>query len=257
MRSTAGRHSIPSGPMLYFREHEWMLVPGMTRFSAWIRPGDQSHEDILWSLNLRYEVRGAQWRRVRSWERPSLFLNVTNFQPRVRRWTDLESVSFWEMPDDEEFCPPGGILYAEYSSRSDSDEDDSMLNDHIWRIAGRDGRFLTVELAAFADGRDLVRDMTAVPVLSDGTTDDYAPEFWKKNAQLYLIEQVPFGTVTVQVPRNARDVEGYALGRARSLLGLDGPEHLELMDHARSKDASENIKGDIYVCLHFNGYYED
>ena len=76
------------------------------------------------------------------------------------------------------------------------------------------------------------------------------------NAELYLIENVPFGTVTVQVPRNARDPEAHALARARALIGVDEPEHIEVRDWYEREKPSETLKDDLYVELHFNGFYE-
>lgn len=243
--------------MLYFQEHEWMPVPGATRFSAWIRPQDQSPDDIYWSLYLSYMARGPQWLRVKGPERPSLYLNVAGFHPRLRHWTDLQQANFWELPGDDLDWPPGGSLYVDYSSCDGAEDDDLTINDHLWRVAGRDGRFFTVEMAAFADARELSAGIPPTPVLPDGTPDESAAaEFWKQNAQLYLIEQVPFGTVIVQVPRNARDLEAYAMSRAHALLGLERPEHIDLRDHSRRRDATENIARDIFVHLHFNGYYQ-
>ena len=76
-------------------------------------------------------------------------------------------------------------------------------------------------------------------------------------AELYLVENVPFGTVTVCVPRNSRDPEAHALARARELVGVGEPEHIDVTDFSKRAESSENIKDDIYVELHFNGYYED
>lgn len=87
--------------------------------------------------------------------------------------------------------------------------------------------------------------------------DEPNAEFWKKHAELYLVEDVPFGTVTVQVPRNSRDPEAHALARARALVGVDEPEHIDVTDYHKLEKSSERLHGDIYVELHFNGYYED
>ena len=64
-------------------------------------------------------------------------------------------------------------------------------------------------------------------------------------------------TVTVRVPRNSRDPEAHALARARALVGVDEPEHIDVTDFNKLEKSSENIRDDIYVELHFNGYFED
>lgn len=245
--------------MLHFRELDWLLVPGASRLTAWIRPKDRTHEDIDWELSLHYVAGGAKWRRVQSFHRPRASLAVLNFKPRVRRWTELARASFWEIAPMEEAFPDSGVLDVEYSPGAEPERERSFLNDHIWRVAGRDGRFLTVELAAFADGRNFLKEMLGMEVTPDGREEraERDAEFWKENAQLYLIENVPFGMVTVQVPRNAPDTEAYALGRARTLLGLEMPEHMEVSDFTHSAKAHESIRGDLYVHMHFNGHYED
>ena len=66
----------------------------------------------------------------------------------------------------------------------------------------------TVELAGFGEGKTL-REMFGMPEMVPALVEEERPEpdaeFWKQNAQVYLIEQVPFGVVDVQVPRNCRD----------------------------------------------------
>lgn len=128
--------------------------------------------------------------------------------------------------------------------------------DFIWRVAARDDALFTIELAA-----DPKKLEAAVPeptfVLPDGTSDnDATSAFWKDHAALYPIEQIPFGLVTVQVSRNARDPVQQALGRARSLLGLREPEQIEVVDYA-GQAANERISGDLWVGLHYHSYYED
>jgi hypothetical protein len=73
---------------------------------------------------------------------------------------------------------------------------------------------------------------------------------------------VPFGTVTVRVPRNVSDPEAFGLRRARALVGVGEPEHIQVMDHLKScqrhhSECPESIQEDIFVELHFNGFYED
>jgi phosphoribosylformylglycinamidine (FGAM) synthase PurS component len=66
----------------------------------------------------------------------------------------------------------------------------------------------------------------------------------------------------VRVPRNVRDPEAYALRRARAMIGVDEPEHIQVHDYLKineriQKQCPENIQQDIFVELHFNGFYED
>ena len=133
-------------------------------------------------------------------------------------------------------------------------------------MAGRVAGWFTVELAGFADGRSLLDQLTAreVCVTPDGREERTEPDadFWKKNAELYFVENVPFGVVTVRVPRNARDPEAYARRRAGALIGVGEPEHVNVRDHLKSserhkRDCPEGIRQDIFVELHFNGFYED
>ncbi len=245
--------------MLYFREHQWTVVPGKTLLRCSISPEARSHDDVHWRLSLHYVAAGPQWRRVRSYHRPMIFLDVFSFRPRITAWQQLETVQFWEFPPEDESNPANGILEVEYSNGPDDEDDGSFTEDHMWRIAARNGRYFTVELAAFEDGRSLLKEQKSAAVLADGIdeTSDADSEFWKANAQIYLIEDVPFGLVTVWVPRNAPDPEATATHRARALLGTGQPEHIEVHDFADSEKASEAIKRDIQVRLHFHGYYED
>ena len=117
-----------------------------------------------------------------------------------------------------------------------------------------------MELAGCADGHSLLTEFReqSVTVTPDG--HEQGPEldadYAKKHAELYLVENVPFGTVTVRVPRNSRDVEAHALARARELVGVGEPEHIDVKDYSKREKASEGIQEDIFVELHFNGYYE-
>jgi hypothetical protein len=256
--------------MIYFRDFRWLPVAGFTRFDALINTDDQKPEDVFWMLDLRCTAGGAEWRRVKHWERPSLWLQLHGFQPKLRHWTDLEHLNFWNFePEEDEmslYGPGGGLNVEFYPEGGSKEREHSFLNDAIWRVAGRDGGWFTVELAAVADGRSLLDQLTAreVKVTPDGREERAEPdaEFWKKHAELYLVENIPFGTITVRVPRNVRDPETYALRRARTLAGVDEPEHIQVTDHLKSnqrhqRECPENIRQDMFVELHFNGFYED
>jgi hypothetical protein len=243
--------------MLYFRDHHWLLILGTSRFEVSIDPPDTCAEDLRWHLFLSYAAGGAKWRRVRSWERPRMRLELFNFRPRIRRWTDLERVNFWEfVPYDEEYW--GGTLCMAYEAPGEESLSE-LSGDQIWRVAARDRRWLTVEFAHLADPAKF-EELTSAPAVAPdgepiGSERDF--DFWKAHAQIYLVEEVPFGVVTVGVPRNVRDPEAYALGRTRTLLGLERPEHLEVHDYSLGPNPSRLTAGNLYVQLHFHGYYED
>jgi hypothetical protein len=256
--------------MIYFRDYHWLPVPGHNRFDALIQTDDQQREDVFWMLDFRCVATGAEWRRVRHWERPSLWLQISSFKPKLRDWRDLEKMNFWNLEEESDppsWHGPGGVMDADFYPKAGSDErDHSFINDVIWRVAGREGGRFTVELAGLADGQSLSGLLSGkeVAVTPDGRAEGAEPEadFWKKHAELYFVEDIPFGTVTVRVPRNVRDAEGYALRRARTLIGVDAPEHIQVHDHLKAnerlqKECPEGIRQDIFVVLHFNGFYED
>jgi hypothetical protein len=255
--------------VIYFRDYHWLPVQGYTRFDALIQTDDKKREDVFWMLDFRCEAGGAEWRRVRHWERPSLWLQISSFKPKLRDWTDLEHLNFWNWEEEDDpltFIGPSGALEVDFYPNCGSKErEHSFLNDGIWRVAGREDGWFTVELAAFADGRSMLEQLNAleVRVTPDGHEERAGPDadFWKKNAELYFVENVPFGTVTVRAPRNVRDPEAYALRRARALIGVGEPEHIDVTDHLKSSErrqqaCPENIRQDIFVELHFNGFYE-
>jgi phosphoribosylformylglycinamidine (FGAM) synthase PurS component len=73
---------------------------------------------------------------------------------------------------------------------------------------------------------------------------------------VYLIENIPFGQVTVKVPHNVRDPEAYAVGRARQLIGVNEPEHIDVTDFNQWENSTPSLRDEVYVELHFNGFYE-
>jgi hypothetical protein len=117
-----------------------------------------------------------------------------------------------------------------------------------------------VELAAFASRDAVIEAIDALPalVLPDGRESRAEPdrEFWQKHGELYLIENIPFGTVTVKVPRNARDPRAHAQARAATLLGARDPEYVKLTDFTKHDQSTASLHDDLYVEMHFNGYYE-
>ena len=258
--------------MLYFRDSQWLRVNGgASTFNAYITLGDRQREDVMWSIHLRYLAAGARWRRVRQWERPSLWIEVNHFRPPADSWTGLERVHYWDLPDEdmsfndyimEYESPAGGIEAHYYPSCGSKEEEQLELYEVVWRVAARQGRWFTVEMAALYDGRDTHREVRGQPVVvtPDGKEEqaEAEAEFWKTHATFYLVEDIPFGTVMVRVPRNARDAEGYAYSRAQELIGgLPLPQHVEtLQDTVPKKEDPLGLSDDLFVTLHFNGYYE-
>ncbi|MBV9128509.1 MAG: hypothetical protein JO117_10540 [Verrucomicrobia bacterium] len=257
--------------MLSFRDYQWLRVNGASRFDAYIPLEARTREDVCWFLSLSYVAAGAAWRRVQQWNRPSLWLQISNFKAPARAWTDLERLNLWTLPgpeledDWDWYYKANGMLEVTFDpKRGPAAREDSFINDHIWRVAAREDRWLTVELAAFADRADIWGRLPEerVTVTPEGGIEERVEpdtEFWRQNATLYLVENVPFGTATVLVPRNARDPESYALARARELVGGVGePEHIDIDDFARQVPGTDKPHHrDLSVILHFHGYYED
>lgn len=245
--------------MLNFRDHDWLAVPGATHLWVDILPEDRTVDDLRWSLEFRYVATGGKWRRVRHSQRPKLDLTVSIFRPCVRRWDEFEHVSFWFREAVLLGKTEPGSLIANYFPKCGLPAEHYFLDEHIWRVSGRNGRFLTVELAAFGGDSGLADGLAAmlVPTGADDAPPLQDADFWKENSQLYLVEEVPFGVVTVQTPRNVADPEAYALGRAKSLLGLEFPSEVQIVDYVGSRMTCELMHGNFYVHLHFHGFYED
>jgi hypothetical protein len=216
--------------MLYFGDYRWLKINGYSRFTVYIAPQHRQRGEIMWSIQMRYCAAGPAWRRVQQWERPSLWLEVSSFVAPAQRWTDLEQANFWNpalAEDARELRRPSGWFDATfYPKRGHEAADNLHIGDFIWRVSAREGRWFDVELAALiGQGKAFDAAATAPTLVTpDGKEDEPDPEFWKNNANLYLLESYPFGTVTVRAPRNARDVEAYAFGRAEELIG--GRPHL-------------------------------
>jgi hypothetical protein len=250
--------------MLAFREHSWLLVPSQSRWEAHINPNHRKPADIHWEIPLHYLAGGARWRRTKSWKRPSLDLLLHSFHPSLRHWTDLENIRHWELPTAQEEAGrmefSRGYLNADYSPGGDGEAELDWIDDHIWRVAARDGGWFTIELAGFLDGQFPSAALAAPPLVTpDGQAaePERSADFWKENAELYLVESLPLGIVCVRVPRNARDPVAYAEHRAQSLLGLERPEHAELRDYFNPAKAEPgHHHSDLVVTLHYHGDFQ-
>jgi len=251
--------------MIFFRDQQWLKVNSATRFRAYIDGKKRTSEDVHWSIELRFVATGPQYRRVDMYARPNLWINLSGFKSKLQSWTELERLNYWNLEaanDDPLAAFDAGFLDVDYHPSKDPTKvERSGPSETIWRVAGREGGFFLFELAGFADGRSILDALTQQPVAvtPDGREEKVEPdpEFWKKHGELYIAEHVPFGTVTVRVPRNARDVVEYAMARAQQLIGTGQPEHVELNDFAPHSEPASDMAQDIWVKLHFNGYYED
>ena len=215
--------------------------------------------DMDWDLVMHYVAGGARWRRVPEAQRPSIEVRVEFFEPQISHWTELERLSFWADVERDSIFSEAGALNVRYKPGAGEKELGSFLKDHIWRVAKRDGRLFTVELAAFADGRDVLKELAGIAVTPDG--DDGAElepdkDFWRKNAQLYLVENIPFGVVRVAVPRNVAEPVAAARRKVKALLGLDAVEHVAVWDLAQRRDEFASHAADKSVTLHYHGKYE-
>jgi hypothetical protein len=247
--------------MLYFREHQWLVVQGASLFHATIQPEMRRRQNVYWSLDLQFRAAGPVWRRVQSWDRPELHVIVGHFQWPHQSWTDLEQLNFWEPEDEETPGVRGGILDIFYYPKcGDPGQQNPGVGAFGWRVAARERGWLTVELAGMTDRLSATELLAGekIPVLPDGREERRDPDlaFWKKHAQLYLIENIPFGMVTVKVPHNVRDPETYAVARARQLIGVDEPEHINVTDFNQWEKCTPALRDEVYVDLHFNGFYE-
>ena len=246
--------------MLYFRDYHWLLVNGYSHFNAFITSQHRGREDVTWFLNLRYEAGGAAWRRVR--HRPQVWLDLSSFQGPAATWRDLEQLNFWEPDADDEpwaFHRQGFLDFSFYPRGDEEGIDPATMGDHVWRVAARDGRWFTIELAVLPADFD-EEDLEDLPALVTPDGEEVAASAepnWKGVAELYLIERIPFGTVTVRVPRNARDPATYAFARAQELIGgLGEPEKVSISDHSKYEKGDDDLKRDLYVELQFHGRYE-
>ena len=266
--------------MLTYRDHEWLLRHGPSRFEVYITANHRTPKAVMWSLNLHYVAAGAQWRRVREYERPQVSLELSSWQVPSGKWTGLEAIAFWD-PDKVEsedrdmpkfFWWPGGYLDLCYRDGPESKHEFTTGLCAHWQVREREGSQFLVELAADPDGLRRLPDAEEKSlVLADGaeeksgTGERDLADFWKQSAAIYALEMVPFGKVTVRVPRNAKDAVAYAQRRVQELLGLSRAaeayqvhDFLEMHQASGAADpAASGLHDDVFVKLHYHGYYED
>lgn len=266
--------------MLSYRDHDWLLRHGPSRFEVYIAAHHRQPKDVMWSLELHYVAAGARWRRVREHERPQVDLSINSWHLPTGKWKQLAEIAYWDPDEVESEHPdmplflswPGGWLDLCYKDGPGQDHEITTGLCAHWQVREREGAHFLVELAADPDGlRRMPPAEKKELVLADGQEQKDGGEerdlsdFWKKNAAIYALEMVPFGKVTVRVPRNAQDAVAYARRRVQELLGLSkAPEAYQIHDFldmksaAADEDAAPNsLHDDVYVKLHYHAYHED
>ena len=244
--------------MVYYKKEPWLLLQGVSYFSAQITPQTRKWEDIHWSLETQF-ISGSQiWRRVQM--RPRIVISLSGFKVRGTSWKGLEQVNYWNEPSTEMEAFDSGILDVSFWYHQPEETDWNLIGCN-WRVVRRDAGWLTLEMAVCGEGVALPpATKDKIVVLSDGTEESVTPPepdeaFWRGNTHLYLLEAIPFGKVEVAVPRNARDVEAYAIARARDLLGVGEPEHVEVQDYLKRKKPRTFLLEEMHVTLHFHGHH--
>lgn len=258
--------------MLSYRGEPWILLHGPSRFEACITAGMRRPEDVMWSLELSYVAGGARWRRVQQHERPEVDLSVNSWELPSGRWKDLEGIKNWGGKEEREMgtglpwllTHTGGWLDLCERREPGQAHEISTGQRVEWQVREREGARFLVELAAGISGVPPAQEEARV--LADGTVEEAErdpADWWKENAAIYAVEWAPFGQVTVRVPRNAKDLVGYAQRRARELLGVSTPpEAYQIHDYLEMKQGAETepscgLRDDVFVRLHFHGFYED
>lgn len=271
--------------MLSYRNHDWMLRHGPSRFEAYITAKHREPKDVMWSLALHYMAAGACWRRVREYERPQVELGVSSWKMKTGKWQELAGIKFWDEEDGLDAAPEsapwmprilrwqGGWMDVCYKEGPGMKHELSSEFSVRWQVRERQGARFLVELAADPNGLPQPPAEERSLVLSEGQEEEEGvakrelSDFWKQHATMYALEQVPFGKVLVRVPRNVQDVVGYARRRAFELLGVSkAPEAYQVNDFLNFKSGTETetedramggLDDDVYVKLHFNAYHED
>lgn len=249
--------------MLFFRNQNWLLHQGASQFAAYVTPMRPDRK-IMWQLELKYVAAGSPWRRVSVWQRPMFDLSISSFRPNMKSWTEIERINFWnrETDSDEIFSwRESGSIDATYWPKDDANSRESTpFADAMWRVTRRDGAFFTVEISGLADGRDRLFDRLEhmIHVTPEGREEraEPPPDFWKANSVFYIVEKIPFGEVTVRVPRNARDPVTYASVMMRKMIGAPEPEHARVNDLYANASTGDGLKDDLFVNLDYHGVRE-
>jgi hypothetical protein len=218
--------------MLRYGGYTWLLDVRDSPIQARIDPSCRAPRDVHWQVDLQYIAAGREWRRVKSWLRPTLRLCVYGFRPGVSAWQELEGQCF----ASDEASSNGGALFIETTNWKRPGAD-LNVGSHRLHFVKRHGIWFTTELTALDAERTPMRSLAAV-VRGDGRESpaavDPKPDY---SPGIYVIEDLPFGLVEVAAPANARCPADYAKARARTLTGAEGAADADvgprLMPHGR------------------------
>ncbi len=255
---TSRANCLPLRAMLRYRGYNWALVHGESCIEVHLTPTSGAKRKPLWSLTLHYVAVGPEWRRCGKCDRPHFTLEVTDFHVPPGDWQNLSDVDFWNDAEfgkrfgADDYRSPGYLnFYFQSSSRDESEKHSAVLCPFHWRVVQRDGALITIELAADTDPQgtfpQVLETVSAIP--GQAAETDYSTI----DHEIYLIETLPFGIVTVPVPRNAPDAYTYAEEHARRQFKTPHASHMTLNDY---QDCTyEDMRNDLYVELHYFGYH--
>jgi hypothetical protein len=187
---------------------------------------------------LHYIAAGREWRRVKSWLRPTLHFCVYGFQPIIESWHDLNGQSF-DCDKDGNGC--AGTLFLE-STRLDVTAEWLNLSTHRLRFVKRTGFWFTTELVAApmepakagtpnapSNRRPASKhSLATASVSADESSFDSSVACELDPAAVYMVEDLPFGLVEVAAPANSRSPQQYAQARARELIGLTASADIDV-----------------------------
>lgn len=244
--------------MLRYRGYDWALVHGESCIEVDLWSAEGGKRKPFWRLTLHYIAVGAEWRRCGKLERPHFSLEVMGFDVPPGDWRNLSEVNFWNQDEseifseDESWINSGDLRFHFANSYLPNGEvQSSFMNYFAWRVVKVDGALITIELSAdgkpFSMNSETLQTVSAIPSPAD------APEQADAAHEIYLIETIPFGTVSTTIPRNSADPYAHAEELSRRHLRTPAPDHAEVRDFIESKH--ENLHADLHVKLHYFGFH--
>jgi hypothetical protein len=216
--------------MLQYGGYTWLLDVRDSPIQARIGPGCRTADEVHWQVTLHYIAAGREWRRVKSWLRPTLRLCVYDFRPTGGQWQHLEGQAF---NSDEE---NSGTLFIETTNAC---APRTELNCGAYRLqfVRRSGFWFTTELVALPHKREPslaassslnVHSFPFTVPANDAEPNLLSDDEPQGGDSIYVVEDIPFGLVEVAAPCNARCPQQYASARARALLGLTSPSDFDI-----------------------------
>lgn len=238
--------------MLRYREYDWKLSPADSRFEAYIGILPHQSKAIGWNLQLAYAAAGPEWRRCHHFDRPMMDLTISNFSVSPGDWRNLADVNFWNTANDD--CPREGSLDTTFRGKAwdGTNFEFPNLSYLNWRVVRAEKSHFTIELTADTHPINPLPG-PAVMASTGPESSEELPSACANHA-LYLIETVPFGLVTVRVPRNSPDPARHAETLARRAFNTPPADHIEIMDFKDSE--CEGNRSDLFVKLHYHGLHD-